>query len=94
MLSTIDHCRSRCKGREGLTLIHSLISVYVPSYYTVFYNGLIYSYVPEYGGKNEISTILASAYGYSYMNLKIMLKNESIKKNYLIFRYEKKNLKR
>jgi hypothetical protein len=24
-LSTIDHCRSRCKGREGPPLIHSFI---------------------------------------------------------------------
>jgi hypothetical protein len=28
--STIDHCRSRCKGREGLPLIHSFIHQYAP----------------------------------------------------------------
>jgi hypothetical protein len=28
-LSTIDHCWSRCKGREGLPLIHSFISMTV-----------------------------------------------------------------
>jgi hypothetical protein len=26
-ISPIDHCRSRCKGREGLSLIHSFIQI-------------------------------------------------------------------